>query len=65
MGKGGKAGRNPVALLRGNKSVDDLFADLDDDGSGTIERDELRTLLTQLGRPAGDKDLDRIMHAID
>lgn len=65
MGKGGKAGRNPVALLRGDKSVDDLFNELDDDGSGTIEREELRTLLTQLGRPAGNKDLDRVMCAID
>eukprot|EP01043_Picozoa_sp_COSAG02_P065463 COSAG02_NODE_9886_length_2082_cov_10.451336_1_plen_624_part_10 len=65
MGKGGKAGRNPVALLRGDKTVDELFAELDDDGSGTIEREELRTLLTQLGRPAGNKDLEKIMRAID
>ena len=65
MGKGGKAGRNPVALLRGGKSVDELFSELDEDGGGTIERDELRTLLTQLGRPAGNQELEKIMLAID
>ena len=65
MGKGGKAGRNPVALLRGGKTVDELFAELDADGGGTIERDELRTLLTQLGRPASNEELDRVMGIID
>ena len=47
MGKGGKAGRNPLALLRGGRSVDDLFLELDGDGSGSIDRDELRVLLQQ------------------
>lgn len=65
MGKGGKAGRNPLALLRGGRSVDDLFLELDGDGSGSIDRDELRVLLQQLGRPAGAAELDRIMAAVD
>ena len=41
MGKGGKAGRNPLALLRGGKSVDELFGELDADGGGSLERAEL------------------------
>ena len=65
MGKGGKAGRNPLALLRGGRNVDELFAELDADGSGSIERSELRILLQQLGRPAAAEDLDRIMKVID
>ena len=65
MGKGGKAGRNPLTLLRGGKSVDELFGELDADGGGSLERAELRVLLQTLGRPAGTEELDRIMAAVD
>ena len=65
LGKGGKTGRDASTLLEDGKSLEELFAEVDADGGGTIGKDELRRLMIKLGRQVGSAELDRIMSFID
>ena len=65
LGRGGKTGRDVKTLLHGGKTLEELFAEVDTDGGGTIGRDELRLLMIKLGRQVSGSELDRIMRFID
>ena len=38
-----------------------IFEELDEDGSGELDRDEVRSMVTQLGMDASEKDVDAAM----
>ena len=42
-----------------------LFNEIDTDGSGAIDKDELRAMLIKLGKPSSDAMLERAMAAMD
>ena len=42
-----------------------IFDELDEDGSGALDRDEVRSLVTQLGMDASEKDVDAAMAVMD
>ncbi len=42
-----------------------IFEELDEDGSGELDRDEVRSMVTQLGMDASEKDVDAAMSAMD
>jgi Ca2+-binding EF-hand superfamily protein len=42
-----------------------IFDELDEDSSGELDRDEVRSLVTQLGMDASEKDVDAAMAAMD
>ena len=42
-----------------------LFSEIDEDGSGTLERDEIDALAKQLGRPLSSDELDAAMAEMD
>ena len=42
-----------------------IFDELDEDSSGALDRDEVRSLVTQLGMDASEQDVDAAMAAMD
>lgn len=42
-----------------------LFNEIDNDGSGAIDKDELRAMLVKLGKPSSDAMLERAIAAMD
>jgi Ca2+-binding EF-hand superfamily protein len=49
----------------GGNSAKDIFDEIDTDGSGYLETDEVRQLLKTLGRKLDDRDFRQIMKQID
>eukprot|EP01043_Picozoa_sp_COSAG02_P003204 COSAG02_NODE_76_length_41115_cov_60.967817_31_plen_700_part_00 len=54
----GGGGENDEQLRR-------IFDKLDEDASGELDRDEVRSLVTQLGMDASEKDVDKAMATMD
>ena len=47
------------------EELKDIFAILDRDSNGLVSRHELKYMMTQLGVPLTDKDVDVLMNDID
>ncbi|KAL5247009.1 hypothetical protein ACHWQZ_G019020 [Mnemiopsis leidyi] len=47
------------------KELQDLFKEYDDDGSGELELEELKTMMKSLGVIARERDLKKLLHLID
>ena len=52
-----EVGADDTELLRS------IFNELDEDASGELDRNEVRSLVTQLGMDASEKDVDAAMAA--
>lgn len=48
-----------------DKELRDAFKVFDTDGSGSISRDELKRLMTQLGQNLSEAELDAMMDEVD
>ena len=48
-----------------DKELRDAFAVFDKDGSGSISRNELKTLMKNLGQSLSDAELDAMMDEVD
>ena len=47
------------------EELKDMFGILDRDSNGLVSRQELKHMMTQLGVPLSDKDVDTLMKEID
>jgi Ca2+-binding EF-hand superfamily protein len=52
-------------MLSSDDMIRVIFEQMDDDGSGTLEKAELGMLLAELGSPMSDVELDGVMRSID
>eukprot|EP01047_Picozoa_sp_COSAG01_P056588 COSAG01_NODE_6435_length_3669_cov_1.367507_3_plen_574_part_01 len=52
-------------MLSSDEMIRVIFEQMDDDGSGTLEKAELGMLLAELGSPMSDVELDGVMRSID
>ena len=50
---------------RADRKLRALFAQFDKDGSGTIEPDELKDVLKEMGLPISDETIDTLMEQAD
>ena len=58
-----KGGLGIVSKIQGD--VDTVFKKIDADGSGAIDKDELRQLFLELGHEINDDDFDQVFRSLD
>lgn len=51
--------------ITGEKDPREVFNKFDKDGSGEIDKDELRMVFNQIGKDASDREIDRVMTQFD
>jgi len=54
-----------VKWLSGERDPKDIFRKFDKDGSGEIDREELKMVFTQIGKDASDREIERVMTQFD
>ena len=52
-------------LLQSDEMVEEIFSQVDTDGSGSLDKEEIGVLLAELGNPLEPDELTRVMAEID
>ena len=60
-----KEGKGAEENVMATEELQEFFQNVDTDGSGVLDREEMKTLLQRLGCPTSGEDYDNIMGSLD